>query len=63
MYWDKDSRGLLSIMELTPDEFETIRRALLAFSAGMATKELNESEPSRQYIRASKILRTLSDKQ
>lgn len=50
-------------MELTTDEFETIRRALLAFRAGMATKDLNESEPSRQYIRASKILRTLSDKQ
>lgn len=61
MYCDKDSRGLLSIMELTPDEFETIRRALLAFSAGMATKDINESEPSKQYIRASKILRKLSE--
>lgn len=59
MYCDKDCRGLLSIMELTPDEFETIRRALLAFRTGMATKTLDESEPSKQYIRASKMLRRL----
>ncbi len=63
MYADLDSRGRYSIMDLTPDEFETIRRAIKAFRTGMITSnsESKENECHRQYIRATKILNTLSE--
>lgn len=62
MYCDKDSRGLYCIMELTVDEFETIRRALLAFRTGLISHRLPEGtkhkpEPHIQYERASAILK------
>lgn len=64
MYCDKDSRGLYCIMELTADEFETIRRALLAFRTGLISHQLPEGtehkpEPHVQYERASAILKQL----
>lgn len=34
MYCDKDSNGRVSIMDLTSDEFDTIRRAIMAFKTG-----------------------------
>ncbi len=63
MYVDKDGRGLYSIMDLAPDEIETIRRAIKAFRAGMimSNSDSKENECHRQYVRATKILNTLSE--
>ena len=48
MEWDKDSRGLFSILELTAEEFETIRRALLAYRTIMVTANAIDNESNRQ---------------
>lgn len=62
MYADIDSRGRCSIMDLTPDEFETIRRAVKAFRVGMMiTPSFTGRESDKQYVRATKILNTLSE--
>ena len=62
MYVDKDGRGLYSIMDLTPDELETIRRAIKAFRNGMMmTHTFTGKESDKQYIRATNIQRTLSE--
>ena len=40
MYCDKDSNGRISIMDLTSDEFDTIRRAIMAFKTGLLQNRL-----------------------
>ena len=62
MYCDKDSRGLFSIMELTDDELETIRRAMKAFRGQriLSSKSIY-IEANEQYIRATNILCSLSE--
>lgn len=62
MYCDKDSRGQYCIMELTADEFETIRLALTAYRIGLIFHRLPEGttpkpEPHIQYERATAILK------
>lgn len=62
MYCDKDSRGLFSIMELTADEFETIRRAMKAFRGQMMLSDkFIDIEENKQYRRATNILCSLSE--
>ena len=62
MYCDKDNRGLFSIMELTADELETIRRAIKAFRGQMALAgRFIDMEAERQHRRAIKISRSLSE--
>ena len=62
MYCDKDSRGLFSIMELTADEFETIRRAMKAFRGQMMLSDkFIDIEVNKQYSRATNISRSLSE--
>lgn len=61
MYWDKDSRGLFSILELTAEEFETIRRALLAYRTIMVTANAIDNESNRQQRRSTRMLHKLSD--
>lgn len=64
MYCDKDNRGLFAIMDLRPEELETIHRALLAFRTGMVTTvpptvPPSHSEARRQYDRAGVLLRQI----
>lgn len=62
MYCDKDSRGLFSIMELTDDELETIRRAMKAFRGQMILSSKSiDIEANEQYRRATNILYSLSE--
>ena len=62
MYCDKDSRGLFSIMELTADEFETIRRAMKVFRGQMMLSDnFIDIEVNKQYRRATNISRSLSE--
>lgn len=64
MYCDKDSNGRVSIMDLTSDEFDTIRRAIMAFKTGLLQNRLPDgfapqSETYEQYHRAGMILRQI----
>ena len=64
MYCDKDSNGRVSIMDLTNDEFDTIRRAVMAFKTGLLKNRLPagfapQSETYEQYHRAGIILRQI----
>lgn len=64
MYCDKDSNGRVSIMDLTSDEFETIRRALTAFKTGLLQNRIPigfapQGEACEQYHRAGMILRQI----
>ena len=64
MYCDKDSNGRVSIMDLTNDEFDTIRRAIMAFKTGLLQNRLPagfapQSETYEQYHRAGIILRQI----
>lgn len=45
MYCDKDSNGRVSIMDLTNDEFDTIRRAIMAFKTGLLQNRLPPGSP------------------
>ena len=45
MYVDRDSSGRIAVMDLKPEEFETIRRAIKAFTTGLL----------RQYASAENI--------
>lgn len=60
MYTDKDNRGRFAIMDLTEDELETLRRALLAYKTTMAGGD-GSGEPRQQYIISGKLLNMLSD--
>ena len=64
MYCDKDSNGRVSIMDLTSVEFDTIRRAIMAFKTGLLQNRLPagfapQSETYEQYHRAGIILRQI----
>ncbi len=61
MYCDRDSRGLYSIIGLTRDQLDLIRRALTAYRIGMVCrKQVSESASSikfpEQYERAGDIV-------
>lgn len=60
MYTDKDNRGRFAIMDLTEDELETLRRALLAYKTTTAGDD-GSGEPRQQYIISGKLLNMLSD--
>lgn len=62
MYCDIDNNRRAAIMDLTPDELETIRRALIAYRTGMIQCRRpigfrTDTEPQKQYDRAGEILR------
>ena len=40
MYVDRDSSGRIAVMDLKPEEFETIRRAIKAFKTGLLQNRL-----------------------
>lgn len=60
MYTDKDNRGRFAIMDLTEDELETLRRALLAYKTTMAGDD-GSGELRQQCIISGKLLNMLSD--
>lgn len=64
MYCDIDNNRRVAIMDLTPDEFETIRRALIAYRTGMIQHRRPigfkiDIEPQKQYDRAGAILKQI----
>lgn len=60
MYCDKDGRGLCSIMELSSDEYEIIRKALTAYRTGLVYGETDQrSEFREQYDRAGTLLQAI----
>lgn len=58
MYCDEDSTGRISIMDLSAEQLETIRRALLAFRSGLLQRLpfKVDTEPHAQYQRAGALL-------
>lgn len=61
MYCDKDSAGRISIMDLSAEQLETIRRALVAFRSGLFQRMpfKIDTEPHVQYQRAGALLRQI----
>lgn len=61
MYCDKDNAGRISINELTAEQLETIRRALIAFRSGLIQQLpfKASTEPLTQYDRAGILLRRI----
>lgn len=61
MYCDKDNAGRISINELTAEQLETIRRALIAFRSGLIQQLPFKAgtEPLTQYDRAGILLRRI----
>ena len=64
MYVDRNSTGRIAVMDLKPEEFETIRRAIKAFKTGLLQNRLPagfspRSETYEQYHRAGMILRQI----
>lgn len=61
MNCDRNSRGRYMLTDLTPTEFETLRRALISHRTGMlntipSAKDEIISEAEEQYLIAGKML-------
>lgn len=60
MYCDKDNCGLYSIMELSAEEYEIIRKALIVYRTELVCGEAyKRSEFRKQYDRAETLLRAI----
>lgn len=66
MYVDTDAAGRIAIMDLTPEELETVRCALLALKTGLLQSRLPDRHSPHsgmhdQYYRAGELLRQIEN--